>query len=156
MWAWVACGGQVSGCSVSIVPGDLFWCRPVPLVLSSIGGGFLFPRAPGLLLNVSADSLCDWLPYLSLGDAASKILASILTCRALRSCCSRFGSTLTVDMLEGGPGGGIVEEHEAWAVSIQRVTGRLATPLGHIKKTSFYPLDPNKLPDTAHNTRQPY
>ena len=68
MWAWVACGGQVSGCSVSIVPGDLFWYRPVPLVLSSIGGGFLFPRAPGLLLNVSADSLCDWLPYLSLGD----------------------------------------------------------------------------------------
>ena len=58
----------MSGCSVTIVPGDLFWCRPVPLVLSSIGGGFLFPRAPGLLLNVSADSLCDWLPYLSLGD----------------------------------------------------------------------------------------
>ena len=59
MWAWDTCGGQVSGCSVTIVPGELSWCRPVPLVLSSIGGGFLFPRAPGLLLNVSPDSLCD-------------------------------------------------------------------------------------------------
>ena len=59
MGAWDTRGGQVSGCSVTIVPGDLFWGRPVPLVLSSIGGGFLFPRTPGLLLNVSADSLCD-------------------------------------------------------------------------------------------------
>ncbi len=67
-----------------------------------------------------------------------------------------FGSTLTVDMLKGGPGGGIVEEHEALADTTQSVTGRLATPWGHIKKTSFQPLDPNKLPDTAHNTRQSY
>ena len=59
------------------------------------------------------------------------------------------------DMLKAAPEG-IVEEHEAWADSTQRVTGRLATPLGHIKKTSFHLLDPKKLPDTAHNTRQPY
>ena len=62
-------GGSGVRPPVSIVPGDLFWYRPVPLVLSSMfGGGFLFPRAPGLLLNVSADPLCDWVPYLSLGD----------------------------------------------------------------------------------------
>ena len=61
-------GGSGVRPPVSIVPGDLFWYRPVPLVLSSIGGGFLFPRAPGLLLNVSVGSLCDSLPCLSLGD----------------------------------------------------------------------------------------
>ena len=38
-----------------------------------IGGGFLFPRAPGLLLNVSADSLCDCMPCLSLGDLPSAL-----------------------------------------------------------------------------------
>ena len=30
------------------------------------------------------------------------------------------------------------EEHEAWAVSLQSVAGRLATPLGHIKKKKWY------------------
>ena len=69
-------------------------------------------------------------------EAAMKILASILTRRALRSCCSRW-VVADCGHVEGGPGGGIVEEHEAWAVSIQRVAGRLATPLGHIKKKMY-------------------
>ena len=36
--------------------------------------------------------------------------------------------------VDGGHRGGAVEVHGAWAVSLQSVAGRLATPLGHIKK----------------------
>ena len=36
--------------------------------------------------------------------------------------------------VEGGQWGGTEEGHEAWAVSVQSVAVRLATPLGHIKK----------------------
>ena len=50
-------------------------------------------------------------------EAAMKILASILTRRALLSCCSRW-VVADCGHVEGGPGGGIVEEHEAGADSI--------------------------------------
>ena len=36
--------------------------------------------------------------------------------------------------VEGGQWGGTGEGHEAWAVSVQSVAVRLATPSGHIKK----------------------
>ena len=36
--------------------------------------------------------------------------------------------------VEGGQWGGTEEGHEAWAVSVQSVAVRLATPSGHIKK----------------------
>ena len=41
--------------------------------------------------------------------------------------------------VHGGQWRGTGEEHEAWAVSLQRVAGRLATPLGHIKKDEDIP-----------------
>ena len=49
-----------------------------------------------------------------------------------------------------------MEDHEALKIGTQCETGRLATPWGHIKKATFQPLDPNKLPYTTHNTSQPY
>ena len=65
--------------------------------------------------------------------AAMRILASILTRRALPSCCCRL-AVADCGHVDGSHRGVAGEEHEAWAVSLQRVAGRLPTPLGHIKK----------------------
>ena len=113
------------------------WDQPRLARTLSWDGKQGFEHAHLLSVRVSK-LLCPWAPlkgplHIICKEAAMKILASILTRRALLSCCSRW-AVADCGHVDGGPGGGIVEEHEAWAVSIQRVAGRLATPLGHIKK----------------------
>jgi len=88
------------------------------------GGGGLPPRDLGVMSGRGE---------LVYKEAAMKLFVSILTRRALRSCCRRL-VVADCGHVDGGHGGGIGEEHEAWAVSLQRLAGRLATPLGHIKK----------------------
>lgn len=40
----------------------------------------------------------------------------------------------------GGHGGGVVEGHGAWAASIQSLAGRLATPMGRIKRRTYHEI----------------